>query len=109
MFCILLKIARSILERVIQTICHLSNRMQEEIFDEIERMMRELDEFWRAPDADSFREEIARDVLPFVRELIDLNSGMCNCLRDAYDVIQEAEKRSYGLVGDVSDRFGAIY
>lgn len=107
---VLLKLARKVLEQVLNEVNKQTNRVQQEILDEMQKYITQgFDDVWRGEDAEQFKEKVMRTAVPQAQSVITFNTATHTGLINASDVVTRADQRVSQLVSDLNNTFSRIY
>lgn len=106
----LIKLARRILDQVLQVIQQQINRLQQEIMEEMTNIIRsQLTDMWKGEDADEFAERVERQVFPVLESLIGVVTQSHAGLQQAADIITRADSQATQMVAELNSQFANIY
>lgn len=106
----LIKLARRILDQVLQVIQQQINRLQQEVMEEITNIIRsQLTDMWQGEDADEFAQRVEGQVLPVLDSLIGVVTHSHSGLQQAADIITRADQAASQMVSELNNQFANIY
>jgi WXG100 family type VII secretion target len=103
----LLRIARSVLQSVIGEIAKQMNVVQE-LSDSITSQFIPMLESWQGDDADAFRAEIRREVVPLLAQLVGAILGIQTGVERAVERVESTDKNCVSHVDNLANQFRAI-
>ncbi|MCB9453080.1 MAG: hypothetical protein H6672_16715 [Anaerolineaceae bacterium] len=103
----LLRIARAMLQVALDDVTEQMNAVHE-MSENITGRYIPLLESWQGADADAFRSEILREVVPLIVSLGGAILGIRTGVENAASRIEEADRRCVSHVDDLSGQFRSI-
>jgi uncharacterized protein YukE len=104
----LLKIARRVLQGVVGEITKQMNVVQELSEAVTSRFIPMLDT-WEGPDADEFRQEVLREIIPLLVSLVGAIMGIQTGLDNALTRVEDTDKKCVGHVDNLAGQFRSIF
>jgi len=106
----LLKLARKILEQVLESWTQQCvNVIQQQVLEEIMGIIGNRENIWRGEDAEQFQEVLQKQIVSSVQDIIGVSTRTCDGLRQAAEVITQADTQAAQLVSDLKGTFARIY
>ncbi len=106
---LILKLVMKVLEAVLSEITKQVNRVQSEVLNEMTKMVSSgFDDFWRGEDADQFKEKILKMAVPKAQDIVGIVGKVGGGIKQASDIIQNADKKATQIVGDIASEFSKI-
>ncbi len=106
----LLKIARKVVESVLERITQQLNVIDDQIYRFVDQAIQTIvSGAWQGDDADRFVDEMRSLSIPKIHELRDTIQQTGQSLSSALDVIDQADEQARTLVDNLADTFRAVY
>jgi hypothetical protein len=106
----LLRIARSVVENVINTINNQIRMVQEAITAPLRAMVQQvLGGVWKGDGANRFVAEMTNEVLPMLVNIGNVNMSFGGLLRRAMDIMDRADRQATQQAQQLYDVFNGIF
>jgi uncharacterized protein YukE len=79
-----------------------------QVMDQIKSFVPKVQAAWIGGDADAFAEDVAREIIPAITELIAAIGGVNVNLNSATSIVDQADQKCQGMAGQLGDLFGQI-
>ena len=108
----LMKLARRIVEEVIQKVTAQLNIVQDQVINamkqELNQLVGEGKGFW-GPAAERHAAEISGKVVPELSRLAESITNINTNTRQAMDIVEAADKNAKARIEELASRFRAVY
>ena len=105
----ILKLVQKVVDAVLSEITKQMNKVQNEVINAMTSMIGGgFDEIWRGEDADQFKEKIKNAATPKASSIFDILGKVMGGLKQAGDIIQNADKKANQVVSDIASEFSKI-
>lgn len=109
MFDYLLKVARAVLEGVLQEITRQINIVQQQVIEELKNYVsRGFDDIWQGDDALQFKDKVMKRAIPGAEQIVGITTNTHSGIIRAAEVIQNADRQATQMVGDLNNTFSQI-
>lgn len=106
----LLRIARSVVENVINTINNQIRMVQEAITAPLRAMVQQvLGGVWKGDGANRFVAEMTSEVLPMLVNITNVNMSFGGLIRRAMDILDRADRQATQQAQQLYDVFNGIF
>jgi hypothetical protein len=107
---ILIRIARQVVESVIQTIMQQVNILQDAVTNPLKAMVQlVIGGVWTGDGATRFAEEMGSEVIPQLLSIGSVTTGFGSTVRRSVDIINQAEAKATQQAQQLYDVFNNIY
>ncbi len=79
-----------------------------QVMDQIKSFVPKVQAAWIGGDAEAFAEDVAREIIPAMAELIAAIGGINLNLSSATDIVDQADQKAQGMASQLGDLFGQI-
>lgn len=105
----LLKLARKILQQVLDSWMQQINIVQQQVLEEITSILGNHENIWRGEDADQFQEIVNKQVMTAVQQVLGISTQTHQGITQAAEIISQADAQAAQLVGELKGVFSRIY
>jgi uncharacterized protein YukE len=106
----LMRLARKILQGVLDEITKQLNIVQNEVIEGMTRFVTQgFDDIWRGEDADQFKQKVMRLAVPNGQEIVNVVSRTHTALNRAAESIEAADQKANQMVSDLQNTFSRIF
>lgn len=108
---LLMKIARSILQQVMNQINQIVQETLDSVLNPVEAIMQEIGggDTWRGEGANAFMDEVQSILIPDVNSLMESSLKGINSIATAEQIMTQAENEVNGLIDTWADTVSGIY
>lgn len=108
---LLLKIAIMVLQEVWNDIEQQQNRIQNDGIQITQRYMNMLGspDFWDGEDADAMKNEFVRTIIPNMEKITGVTRRTNDGLREALNIVTNADRQVSQMVSNLASEFASIY
>jgi uncharacterized protein YukE len=79
-----------------------------QVMDQIKSFVPKVQAAWIGGDAEAFAEDVAREIIPAITELIAAIGGVNLNLNSATGIVDQADQKAQGMANQLGDLFGQI-
>jgi uncharacterized protein YukE len=79
-----------------------------QVMDQIKSFVPKVQAAWIGGDAEAFAEDVAREIIPAITELIAAIGGVNINLSSATGIVDQADQKAQGMANQLGDLFGQI-
>jgi|SRR5579859_4536950 len=79
-----------------------------QVMDQIKSFVPKVQAAWIGGDAEAFAEDVAREIIPAITELIAAIGGVNINLNSATSIVDQADQKCQGMANQLGDIFGQI-
>jgi uncharacterized protein YukE len=79
-----------------------------QVMDQIKSFVPKVQAAWIGGDAEAFAEDVAREIIPAITELIAAIGGVNINLNSATGIVDQADQKCQGMANQLGDLFGQI-
>jgi uncharacterized protein YukE len=79
-----------------------------QVMDQIKSFVPKVQAAWVGGDAEAFAEDVAREIIPAITELIAAIGGVNINLNSATGIVDQADQKAQGMANQLGDLFGQI-
>jgi uncharacterized protein YukE len=79
-----------------------------QVMDQIKSFVPKVQAAWIGGDAEAFAEDVAREIIPAITELIAAIGGVNINLNSATGIVDQADQKAQGMANQLGDLFGQI-
>jgi uncharacterized protein YukE len=79
-----------------------------QVMDQIKSFVPKVQAAWIGGDAEAFAEDVAREIIPAITELIAAIGGVNINLNSATSIVDQADQKCQGMANQLGDLFGQI-
>lgn len=106
----LLRLARKIVQEVLDELARQINVLQQQVRQPIESYIRMVvNGAWRGPDADKFINELTNLFIPTLERTTTTVTAISTGVQTAVEVIDRADKAAADMVADLDSQFSKVY
>lgn len=88
-----------------RNIINQQHRLTSSLVEAFRKLETTVTEGWIGGDADAFAQDVETTLIPAIAALIATIAGMNSNLRQATDLVDQADYKSWGIVSQLADTF----